>query len=262
MPLIKKWLQNCMENPIQHNECIVDTTVRPPTRLICVSDGKVRLCEASDRLDCPRYATLSHVWGSTQFRKLETKYVELFKQSIPLEALSKTFRDAIETTRYLGLQYLWIDSLCIVQDQLSDWEAEASRMATVYGNATINIAASSARDGNDGIFFARPSTWRCRIRLGDTAYDCQPSYKLSDFWQSPLVSRGWTLQVCVNIIVFPQFIENPLNMCHPSRRGICLDGIYSSRVMEYCGNAAEPQPTSSIHAVVRHLYFLITAQTC
>ncbi|KAH6677171.1 hypothetical protein B0J14DRAFT_475992, partial [Halenospora varia] len=59
-------------------------------------------------------------------------------------SLSKTFVDAISITRFMGIRFLWIDSLCIIQDSVDDWEIESSLMDYVYENATINIAATAA----------------------------------------------------------------------------------------------------------------------
>lgn len=81
----------------------------------------------------------------------------LFLQGIPMQDLTKTFQEAIETTRYLGLDYIWIDSLCIIQDSHEDWEEESTLRAGVYGSATLNIAATAAVDGRDGLFFNRPT---------------------------------------------------------------------------------------------------------
>lgn len=66
--------------------------------------------------------------------------------------LTKTFADAIELARGVRLEYLWIDSWCIIQDDYEDWGKEAARMSSVYGGSSLNIAASSARDGTEGCF--------------------------------------------------------------------------------------------------------------
>jgi hypothetical protein len=117
---------------------------------------------------------------------------------IPFKELTKTFKDAIHTTRFLGLQYLWIDSLCILQDDPNDWIRESFSMSDVYGGATINIAASGAVDGSEGCFFDRHTSWRCQIRAmfkgKDFLFDCIPSryhYSLKD---APLATRGWVTQ--------------------------------------------------------------------
>lgn len=74
-------------------------------------------------------------------------------QQIPSAALPKTFQDAIEIARYLGFGYIWIDSLCIIQDDSKDWESKAALMSDVYSSSRINITASSAADGRFGWFF-------------------------------------------------------------------------------------------------------------
>jgi hypothetical protein len=71
---------------------------------------------------------------------------------IPMYELPKTFTDAIDITRKLGLDYLWIDSICIIQGDNCDWEHESALMSPVYGGSSVNIAASSARDGSQGCF--------------------------------------------------------------------------------------------------------------
>jgi hypothetical protein len=82
--------------------------------------------------------------------KLETKNRGDLLERVP--ALPLTFEDAIVATRRLGARYIWIDSLCIIQDDPADWERESSSMADVYRNATCNIAASAAHDSNGGLY--------------------------------------------------------------------------------------------------------------
>ncbi|WAO91487.1 HET domain-containing protein [Fusarium falciforme] len=84
------------------------------------------------------------------------------KSNIPWESLPKTFQDAISLVRKLGYQYIWIDSLCIIQDDPQDWELEASRMASIYQNSQLTIAASRAIDSSQGLFSIRenePFPW-------------------------------------------------------------------------------------------------------
>ncbi|KAF1847215.1 HET-domain-containing protein [Cucurbitaria berberidis CBS 394.84] len=89
------------------------------------------------------YVVLSHMWGDKkkQLRLLEQNFL-VFQREVPQAKLdaSSTFKEAIRITRILGYRYLWIDSLCIIQDVPSDWKYEAHRMATVYGNAICNLS--------------------------------------------------------------------------------------------------------------------------
>lgn len=195
LPLCKSWLDDCTES---HEHCNKLQRQWKPTRLIYLKGDELRIILASEVDGYAKYATLSHCWGRQKFTKLMLNNLEQFQVHIPLEGLSKTFKDAIHTTRFLGLQYLWIDSLCILQDDEDDWIRESASMSGVYGGATINIAASGAVDGSLGFFFDRHASWRCQIRRmfdgKDSLFDCIPSryhYSLND---APLATRGWVTQ--------------------------------------------------------------------
>ncbi|KAL7624112.1 hypothetical protein AAE478_005669 [Parahypoxylon ruwenzoriense] len=103
-----------------------------------------------------RYLALSHRWGDpkSSHRKLLTLKgnLDTHRKGIPLAEFPKTFREAIEVARGLEIRYIWIDSLCIVQDDKADWEVEAGRMADVYSNAFATIFAERARHSDDGLF--------------------------------------------------------------------------------------------------------------
>lgn len=80
--------------------------------------------------------------------------------------LPKTFRDAIVVNKTLGVKYIWIDSLCVIQDSLSDWRQESSLMPQVYWNSFCNILATAALDSTQGLFFTRDpvTTWLVRFQ--------------------------------------------------------------------------------------------------
>ncbi|KAE9378735.1 HET-domain-containing protein, partial [Stipitochalara longipes BDJ] len=102
------------------------------------------------------YATLSHCWGGTQHLQSTIGTLDQRKKSIPLSSMNQTFRDAVNITRSLGLQYIWIDSLCIIQDSHSDWLQESGKMCPVYSNAVVNIAATSSSNGDESFLHSRP----------------------------------------------------------------------------------------------------------
>jgi hypothetical protein len=85
---------------------------------------------------------LSHCWGEMNFLTLSRSNLEAFQAQIPQEALSQTFIDAIRISRDLGFSYLWIDSLCILQDDPNDWGRESALMSAVYGGSGLNIAVT------------------------------------------------------------------------------------------------------------------------
>ena len=121
-----------------------------------------------------------------------------FLHRIPRNALPKTFRDFIQINRFLGIQYVWIDSLCIVQDDEEDWKAESARMTNVYGEAVLNVAAVGAVDGSVGCFFERSKTWRCQAKISVEHQEKTLEFFPFDFQklltETPLASRGWALQ--------------------------------------------------------------------
>lgn len=100
-----------------------------------------------------RFAALSHVWGdvnrSPPLRLLSSNLREL-KTSIQEDELPKTFLDAIHVCVRLGINYLWIDSLCIIQDSLEDWREQAPLMHLVYGHALVTIVSTSATSSHHG----------------------------------------------------------------------------------------------------------------
>ena len=108
--------------------------------------------------------------------------VSTLQQAIPISQLSKTFKDAMEVTKRLRVRYIWIDSLCIIQDSPEDWQYEASRMGKVYEFAVCNIAATRAKDGTVGCFTAR-NLMGVEPCIVDTMWDGLPptSYYCHDF---------------------------------------------------------------------------------
>ncbi|KAH8763870.1 heterokaryon incompatibility protein-domain-containing protein, partial [Hyaloscypha finlandica] len=169
-----------------------------PTRLLYLGGKDPCLLLVSERDKASRYATLSHCWGSLSFQTLKKDNLNAFQKRIPTEALTNTFQDAIYIVRYLGLNYLWIDSLCIVQDDENDWRKEAALMSSVYGGSSINISASSAKNGTFGCIQKRHSSWKYQIQAGQgnepLLFDCVPGSFQRSLLDSPLVSRGWVLQ--------------------------------------------------------------------
>lgn len=114
--------------------------------MIEVRRDKLRLVSTDSWTAMPQYATLSYCWGSEAFTMLTPANVSMFFDDIPSAQLPTVFRDAISLVRDLGLQYIWIDALCIIQDPVdkTDWAREAGRMRSVYGRSTVNIAATGA----------------------------------------------------------------------------------------------------------------------
>lgn len=152
-----------------------------------------------------RYVTVSHRWApTTQLLHTMENSAEL-QNGFSVSQLPKTFRDAIVVAKSIGIPYLWIDCLCIIQkgDGGKDWEAEAAQMHLVYQYAHVNIAANEASEEN-GLFFKRDADLFGQARLPDLTLNHLPG--ITDWisidysmWStqinnSPLNKRGWVLQ--------------------------------------------------------------------
>jgi Heterokaryon incompatibility protein (HET) len=207
--LASKWLDRCEEH---HPDCYAyqNAISALPTRVLDVGppDGskEPELRDATFGI-AAYYATLSHRWG--QGSPITTTLATLAerKRGIPMSTLPKTFQDAIIIARNLRTKYLWIDSLCIIQDSNEDWETEAKRMGEYYGRARFNIAASDAADCTEGCFRERnPACLKgCKVdiqisRLGKnkTSVFVVPSIEDVTDWRSGVASfldsRGWIFQ--------------------------------------------------------------------
>lgn len=138
-----------------------------PTRVIDVGDGhtaRLVLIKKENMGQGSHYVALSHCWGKVwgdltkeQRDKWSTTTSNENRrtQGFLITELPQTFQDAISVTRELGQQYLWIDSLCIIQGKGGDWATEATKMEAVFQYAYCTIAATSAEDSTKG-FLNRP----------------------------------------------------------------------------------------------------------
>jgi len=145
LELIKGWYDDCLAD---HGSCSDSDSPTVPTRLIAIEGGEVdwkaRLIERPK--PSVQYAALSHRWNSDVLKSAST-YLDSMLKDIPRSSLWRTFQDAVAFYRYLRIYYLWIDSLCIVQQCARDWEFESARMADTYQNAYLVLAASATTDG-------------------------------------------------------------------------------------------------------------------
>ncbi|KAJ0103989.1 HET-domain-containing protein [Diaporthe amygdali] len=207
--LWRHWLNTCLETHATCRAFEQRLETYSPKRLIEVltnTNGKVsgwRLANSSRTGTVP-YFTLSHCWGSYQPLRLTKDNISSLSNSSSVQKLPKTYRDALAIVNSLGYKYIWIDSLCICQDDEEDWEKESSLMGRTYSYAICNIAATCAADGQDGLFSTRDPTTVCPtfIKL-DPIIEGSSTYQVSrsndyayneDITQAPLNERGWVVQ--------------------------------------------------------------------
>jgi Heterokaryon incompatibility protein (HET) len=101
---------------------------------------------------CGHLVTLSHCWGSATPATTKTENLSAHCRHTILRDLPPLHRDAVEITRRLGHRYLWIDSLCILQDSIPDWRSESAEIGAIYRNAVLNISTDASPDPGYGIF--------------------------------------------------------------------------------------------------------------
>ncbi|KAI0837687.1 HET-domain-containing protein [Hypoxylon sp. FL0890] len=191
---IETWIQDCLS---EHERCEVSfQSSYFPKRVLDVRNGQLVLRE---ELDETRYACLSHCWGPSQSPiKTLTTTIDDFKRDIPWSSLSKTFQDAVDICRRLLIDYIWIDSLCIIQDSDEDWSIESMKMAEIYENAYLTIAATKSTDGAGGCYAsADPETVSCRPVVENLVYCRKRPPEFNQFYRQrnwPLLSRAWVYQ--------------------------------------------------------------------
>lgn len=168
----------------------------------------LRLVETADRaLDDKRYIALSHRWGDTkEYPPFCTRVkdatgrghdLQSFKTALPQDNVPQTFKDAIDVTRRLGIRYLWIDSLCIVQGEGGDFNTEAKRMEDVFSCAYCVIAATRASNQLEGFIKERPKRRFVTIEQGRAPplYVCEAIDNFGGHvLEGALNRRGWVLQ--------------------------------------------------------------------
>ncbi|KAK3304756.1 heterokaryon incompatibility protein-domain-containing protein, partial [Chaetomium strumarium] len=186
-----------------------------PSRVLDVfaadtGDGGVRLHEPEPDQQAAPYVALSHCWGRQPFLRTLSGSLDAHRsEGIAWARLPQTFRDAVEVTRSLGVRYLWIDSLCIVQDDEHDWRREAARMASVYQNAVLVISAAKSQGAYGGLYADLPdrhrvytvkhtprrnTTIHLRQSLTHPYRLLSPYHSTSSSSTLPVFTRGWILQ--------------------------------------------------------------------
>jgi hypothetical protein len=231
------WLQHCLQH---HDQCRRRVQgIDLPTRLIHVSRGQeasplsARIVYGKSLSLDTQYLSLSHCWGSAKLPMLTRENIHGFETCIPLTELIPVFEDTMFIAANLGVSHLWIDSLCIIQNDPEDWGREALRMGDVYRGAVCNISASAFKNGLTGFLSARrdsdPTPPKKRLHpvsnrpflehLGAAAC-CILEYEVwADLCYGPLFSRAWTLQeqILVSLLnrkfLYDTDLSTPISLC-------------------------------------------------
>nr|OQO25279.1 hypothetical protein B0A51_08842 [Rachicladosporium sp. CCFEE 5018] len=213
--IARHWLTRCLDD---HTLCGGGDKSRAtdwyPKRLLQIDlgNGGLRLISTTNKAPLGPYATLSHCWGSKPICILTADNIADYMATLPWHTLTKTFQDAVVTARRLGIRYIWIDSLCILQagdgsDQ--DWREHATAIRSVYSRSVLNISVARAWSGEEGAFIARdPSAVTACHVWWEVEHHPQAVELAESFWTirratqhasaairtAPLYTRGWVVQ--------------------------------------------------------------------
>ncbi|KAF5339651.1 hypothetical protein D9758_015602 [Tetrapyrgos nigripes] len=207
--LAHTWLKDCSE---KHEVCqkIIKSNTQLPTRVIDVNGPHLKITKGLTG----KYTALSYCWGqdSHTHLKLIKNKLDAFQGNIPWVELPQTLKDAIFVTRGLGIPFLWIDALCIIQDDREDWRTEAACMNDVYRNAVVTLFAADSASASQGFLSNRMVKPEVALSLSDPESRIESSeifvtYASSEDSDSanhetrllggnpgPWSTRGWTLQ--------------------------------------------------------------------
>ncbi|KAI1213284.1 heterokaryon incompatibility protein-domain-containing protein [Annulohypoxylon truncatum] len=197
---VEKWISECAD---EHLYCGPLTPATMPKRLLNVDprNGDIIFLEEDIAGRAP-YITLSHFWKISQPLRMTHDRLNRLGVTIHLDELSPTLRDAVRIARWLDIQYLWIDSLCIIQDDAKDWEEQSVQMGNIYRQSYFTIAAHVATNNaspTHGCFLERKhfreishqddsGTTCSTVVRGDFAHEDDP------ITPDALTGRGWCYQ--------------------------------------------------------------------
>jgi hypothetical protein len=235
--MIKNWLEQCQGS---HSTSCQQAWPSPlPTRVINVGVDQEPYLMITQG-ENSRYLALSHRWGPLDLQyhgSVTTKQtLEQHCDGIPMSSLPLTFRQAVEVTRALGIQYLWIDSLCILQNDKDDCEREASLMGDVFANAYATLFAERSSHSDDGLF---PNFQETQL-LQNWIHEVKHYDPVSKRHQWVLISSGMAyypscIEVAFCLVDKAQsHLRNRGWIC---RKKFCLVGRYVSLRRSFTGSA-------------------------
>ncbi|CVK98890.1 related to protein TOL [Fusarium mangiferae] len=202
---IKGWIDTC---EAEHDHCAQQHSTGLPKRVLKIANDNISLY-ISQKKDVPtedqRYVALSYRWGNDLPLKLTQNTLGDFIKGYPISKLPDTLQDAVRISRNLGFKFIWIDALCIVQDDENDWVEQSALMADIYQHSSLNLcAADSAGCGSGMVEMAAPHLMEITTAVTQSADTGSRetvvlvggpiSTAIIDWDRCGLLSRGWVFQ--------------------------------------------------------------------
>ncbi|KAH6975831.1 heterokaryon incompatibility protein-domain-containing protein, partial [Ilyonectria destructans] len=265
--IMDEWLRRCSSGLQEHSECVTwdARIVSLPTRVIDVS-GQVPKLYTPSANESGRYATLSYCWGGPQPHATTAAKLAGYHNSLPMDSFPATIQDAITLTRALDIPYLWIDSLCIIQDSVPDKTREIATMSQVYKNSWVTFSAATASKCHDGFLGIQEET-RSRLSRSVTIPIACPNGLTGNIKLSParfndvnmrfedkfpIDRRAWTYQ---EYLLSPRVIS----FYHNSIEFKCQGGLFTDDGLEAEENSLNP-PMFARRSKLGPLFFMQDSQ--
>lgn len=242
--LARRWLANCIH---EHLECSQGRNPRyRPPRLLDSRQEDPRVVSGSSCPDLSHWAMLSHCWGKEPtFIRLTAANLVAYAVKISTATLPLIFQNAINVCRRLGIPFIWIDSLCILQsgqNSKADWTLHVSEMRNIYRNTHLDIAADWGSSPEDGLFVLRNPAYlttpvvQCeKGPLVGTWAVGSASIEMRDCWNSVLSKRGWACDKRLPTLLTLNVIFEVLQ-----------ERVLSPRSIHYCQDQVRWQCCSSL----------------
>jgi len=218
---IESWLEDCLKS---HDGCArsafsADVSGRTGARFLKIEEDRLLLLQD---ISPAQYVCLSHCWGGGEgiLRTTDSNFIDHSNGGIPMGSLPATFKDAVTICRLLKVSYLWIDSLCIIQDSDEDWRSQSATMADIYANAFLTIAASDSENATKGLFRTADPDFRGKPLPGHSGVYVRPLKDSGITW--PLLKRAWVFQ---ELVLSPRVVHfGPNEIIWQCRRAVKSQG--------------------------------------
>lgn len=199
LALASLWRDSCLAN---HRLCNIGSplTADPPTRLLNVTDPKRAYLEETTGLGWKPYVALSYCWGPGEHFQTLRENVNQHRSGIPVDDLPATLRGAIQATNQLGYGHIWIDALCIIQDDKADLGKELEHMGDIYRHAVLTLCAAGAETSHSGLFHRKNplELYPCKVHVtavpGGREVELDVALTGICNGHDYLAARGWVLQ--------------------------------------------------------------------
>lgn len=200
--LARGWMETCLESHEGCEKSIQSPSQFSPTRLLeIVNESTVRL-QSSNEISSSRWTALSYCWGGPQPVQTTRNTLERLSSNFCVSDLPKTIQDALTTTRKIGLRFLWVDCLCIIQDDPEEMTREIANMPQIYKNAQVTISAAPSRGSREGFLHEvqipspQDDAFRFKFRCPDGQLGSVIIYGQDNLEhrRDPIENRAWTLQ--------------------------------------------------------------------